>query len=95
MRGKNTDIVVILLTNARVLEHSRIFFAGHGVDNIHAFMDTTPLCSILENIDAIAAGIYSFTGNDNIPSFFGKGKIRPSNLMNTHTNLNINAVRKI
>ena len=58
-------------------------WTGSGLDynNLRKLLDITNLRQTLETLHSFP-GIYSFTGNDYIPSFYGK--IWPMKLMKSH-----------
>ena len=78
--GNDTDILVILTCNADKFSSNIWLDAGLGYNNSRGLIYIKSLCQSLSYLHSIP-GIYAFTGIDYMPSFYGKGKVKPIKLM--------------
>ena len=78
--ANDTDILVILLENAKRF-NSHIWY-GCGLDSINTrcYVDITILAKTINYVDVLL-GIYAYTSCDYTPAFYQKGKVRPLALM--------------
>ena len=81
VRGNDTDIVIILVTNAHHFTKSQLWYdAGQAYNNTREYLDIKAFANHIKETRSLA-GSYAFVGLDYSPSFFGKGKIRPMELI--------------
>ena len=81
IRGTDTDICVVLLSNAHKLQMSHLWYdTGLDHDNSRCYIDITKLSNDLSICNALP-GLYAFTGCDYTPFFFRKGKVKPIEIM--------------
>ena len=81
IRGNDTDILIILLSNISNLYNSKLWYdCGLDFNNSREFIDIDGLKKNLPYATALA-GIYGFLGNDYSPAFFKKGKVKPIEIM--------------
>ena len=83
IRVNDTDMIVLLLVNAKKF-NSRIWY-DCGLDSINTrwYVDKTNLAKTMNYVDTLP-GIYSYTGCDYTPALYQKGKVRPLALMMKH-----------
>ena len=82
IRCNDTDVLIIMLTNVHKFQHRKVWLdIGLGHNNTRSFIDVKATAENLQPYVQALAGIYSFTGNDYIPSFYRKGKKRPIEIM--------------
>ena len=80
IRANDTDVLIILLCNITKFRSSIFLDFGLDHNNSRRIINITELSRTLD-IDVLP-GVYALTGNDYVPSFHGKGKVRPMVLMN-------------
>ena len=81
VRANDADICVILIANAHHLEKSHLWYdAGQDHDNTREYIDITTLQHNMSYTRALP-GAYGFLDNDYSPAFFGKGKVKPLQLI--------------
>ena len=79
IRANDTDILIVICNSMRF--RSNIWLdSGLDYNNSRKLVNVTQLSQTIEPVKSLP-GIYAFTGNDYMPSFHGKGKIRPMKLM--------------
>ena len=79
VRANDTDVAIILLANINLLSSEVWYESGLDYNNSREYLSITKLYQTMENPEAWI-GLYSFLGNDYTPAFYGKGKVRPTNL---------------
>ena len=84
VRGNDTDILVILPCNADKFSSNIWLDAGLDYNNSRKFINIKSLCQSLSYSHSVPA-IYAFIGIDYMPSFYGKGKVRPIKLTKSQT----------
>ena len=84
VRTNDTDVAVILVYNVKLIENSNMWY-DFGIDsnNSREYLDITKLHMSIDYADALP-GIYAFAGNDYIPAFYRKRKIKPITMMCKH-----------
>ena len=81
VRANDADICVILTSNVHHLSNSHLWYdSGLDYDNSREHVDITSL-SRSRNYTKSLAGAYAFLGIDYSPAFFGKGKVKPLEIM--------------
>ena len=80
VRGNDTDILVILLTNVDKFKNNLWLDTGLDFNDTRKLINIKAMSESIKDVNALA-GIYAFTGVDYLPSFYGKGKIKPKKIM--------------
>ena len=83
IRANDTNIIVILLANAKKFRSDTWYDRGLDSVNTRCYADITNLAKTINYVDALL-GTYVYTGYDYTPVFYQKGKIRPLALMMKH-----------
>ena len=84
VRANDTDVAVVLVYNVKFIENSNMRYEfGIDSNNSRKYLDVTKLYKSIDYVDA-SPGIYAFTGNDCMPAFYRKEKIKPFTLMCKH-----------
>ena len=79
--SNDADICVILTSNVHHLSNSHLWYdSGLDYDNSREHVDITSLSRSI-NYTKSLAGAYAFLGIDYSPAFFGKGKVKPLEIM--------------
>ena len=77
IRGNNTDIFIILLTNIQKFSQSYLWFdRGLDSDNSRNYVNISKLFKELYYVKDLP-GTYAYTGIDYLHAFHRKGKVRP------------------
>ena len=81
VHGNDTDIAVILTKNVHHFDNTKLSYdAGLDHNNSREFMYINALTEHVEYPQSLARA-YAFVGLDYSPSFFGKGKVCPLEVM--------------
>lgn len=83
VRANDTDVLVILLYHASLNNSLTIYMdVGNSNNNSRRYIDVTLLADTLgKELCEALPGLHAFTGCDYSPSFNGKGKVRPLNIV--------------
>ena len=81
IRGKGTDIFIILLANDQKLSISDLWFdTGLDSDNSRNYVEISKLSKEIDHVKVLP-GIYTYAGIDYLSAFYRKEKVRPLLLM--------------
>ena len=83
IHANDTDIMVILLANAKKFNSHIWYDCGLDSVNTRCYVDINNLAKTINYVDELP-GIYVYTGCDYTPAFYQKGKVRPLALMMKH-----------
>ena len=83
IRANDTEIMVILLANAKKFNSHIWYDCGLDSVNTRCYVDITNLAKTINYVDALP-GIYVYTGCDYTSAFYEKGKVQPLALMMKH-----------
>ena len=88
VRGNDTDIAIILATNAHHFTKSQLWYdAGQAYNNTREYVDIKAFADHIKETKSLA-GAYAFVGLDYSQSFFGTGKIRPMEIIRKNAKFN-------
>ena len=81
VRANDADVLIILLANIHHLQNSQLWYdAGNNYDNSREYVDVNLLAEKI-NFRTALSGAYGVLGNDYTPAFFGRGKVKPLELV--------------